>query len=68
MRVYYHVHTLHFCMTHSGNIVPIATRCPKWVLSSCFLTEILFAFFFHCTRLIIPDFVTLVIYGKEYKF
>jgi hypothetical protein len=48
MSVYYHAHTSQFCMTHSGINVPNAARYPKWVLGSCFVTEILFAFFlFH---------------------
>ena len=67
MSVYYHAHTSHFCMTHSGILVPNATRCLKWVLGLCFLSEILFAFFLHHTLLIIPDFVTLIICRREYK-
>jgi len=65
MSVYYHARTSHFCMTHSGIIVPYVPRCPRLVLGSCFLAEILFTFFLHHTHLIIPDFVTLIICGKE---
>jgi hypothetical protein len=67
MSVYYHAHTSRFCMTHSGIIVPNAARCPTGVLGSCFLAEILCAFLLHHARLIIPDFVTVIVHGKEYK-
>ena len=40
---------------------------PGGFLIHVFLTEILFAIFLHHTRLIIPDFMTLIICGKEYK-